>query len=293
MSPVAASIGDTFGQAAVSGSLLLAVPVAVLAGLVSFASPCVLPLVPGYLGYLGGMSGGMSGGVSGGLSGGTSGGPSGSGSAGTRTGTRAGTRTAARTAAGRRLLLGVALFVAGFTAVFVAYGALAGSLGSLLVRWQDPITRVLGVVVVLMGLAFLGFVPFLQQDRRLHLAPRAGLWGAPLLGLTFGLGWAPCIGPTLAAILTLSLTDASAGRGALLAVAFCAGLGLPFVLVALGLERSARALAFLRRHRLAVMRAGGGMLVVLGLALVTGVWSQWAAWLQGLLTGGTPFVPVV
>ncbi|MGN8247400.1 cytochrome c biogenesis CcdA family protein [Cellulomonas soli] len=285
MTPLALGIGDSFGQAAVSGSLLLAVPVAVLAGLVSFASPCVLPLVPGYLGYLGGMTGGMTGGPSGAAAGGATG--AGSGTA------RTATRSAARTAASRRLLLGVVLFVAGFTAVFVAYGALAGSLGSLLVRWQDPITRVLGVVVVLMGLAFLGFVPFLQQDRRLHLAPRAGLWGAPLLGLTFGLGWAPCIGPTLAAILTLSLTDASAGRGALLAVAFCAGLGLPFVLVALGVERSARALGFLRRHRLAVMRAGGAMLVVLGLALVTGVWSQWAAWLQGLLTGGEPFVPVV
>lgn len=278
---LALAVGDTFGQAAVSGSLLLAVPVALLAGLVSFASPCVLPLVPGYLGYLGGMSGGMSGG------------PSGAAAVSGRGGVSTGTRTAAQTAAGRRLLLGVALFVAGFTAVFVAYGALAGSLGSLLVRWHDPITRVLGVVVILMGLAFCGFVPFLQQDRRLHLAPRAGLWGAPLLGLTFGLGWAPCIGPTLAAILTLSLTDASAGRGALLAVAFCVGLGLPFVLVALGVERSRRALGFLRRHRLAVMRAGGAMLVVLGLALVTGVWTQWAAWLQGLLTGGDPFVPVV
>ncbi|WP_218866887.1 cytochrome c biogenesis CcdA family protein [Cellulomonas soli] len=265
--------------------MLLAIPVAVLAGLVSFASPCVLPLVPGYLGYLGGMSAGIPGGAP----------DPGSPAArrGSRGGTRTLSRTAAQTAAGRRLPLGVGLFVAGFTAVFVAYGALAGSLGSLLVRWQDPITRVLGVVVILMGLAFLGFVPFLQQDRRLHLAPRAGLWGAPLLGLTFGLGWAPCIGPTLAAILTLSLTDASAGRGALLAVAFCVGLGLPFVLVALGVERSARVLGFLRRHRLAVMRAGGAMLVVLGLALVTGVWTQWASWLQGLLTGGDPFVPVV
>ncbi|GAA3818508.1 cytochrome C biogenesis protein CcdA [Cellulomonas soli] len=285
MTPLVLEVGDTFGQAAVSGSLLLAIPVAVLAGLVSFASPCVLPLVPGYLGYLGGMSAGIPGGAP----------DPGSPAArrGSRGGTRTLSRTAAQTAAGRRLPLGVGLFVAGFTAVFVAYGALAGSLGSLLVRWQDPITRVLGVVVILMGLAFLGFVPFLQQDRRLHLAPRAGLWGAPLLGLTFGLGWAPCIGPTLAAILTLSLTDASAGRGALLAVAFCVGLGLPFVLVALGVERSARVLGFLRRHRLAVMRAGGAMLVVLGLALVTGVWTQWASWLQGLLTGGDPFVPVV
>jgi len=187
----------------------------------------------------------------------------------------------------------VSLFVAGFTVVFVTLGVLAGSLGGVLVAHQDQITRVLGVVVILMGLAFLGFVPFLQNERRLHLAPRAGLWGAPLLGITFGLGWVPCIGPTLAAILTLSLDGGSALRGALLAVAFCLGLGLPFVLVALGVERSTRALAFLRRHRLAIMRLGGGLLIVLGLALVTGVWGQWASWLQGVVVGTDPFVPVV
>ena len=190
-----------------------------------------------------------------------------------------------------RVLVGVGLFVAGFSLVFVVFGVLAGTLGAALVQWSDTLSRVLGVVVILMGLAFLGFVPFLQQDKRLHLAPRAGLWGAPLLGVTFGLGWTPCIGPTLAAIYTLSLDQASAARGAVLAVAFCVGLGLPFLLVALGVERSARALAFLRRHRLAIMRVGGGLLVVLGLALVTGVWGQWAQWLQGVFTDD--FVPVV
>jgi len=262
------SAGDAFGQAIISGSLLLAVPVALLAGLVSFASPCVLPLVPAYLGYLGGMTGAA--------------------------GSRPIGTTATRAAPARsRLLLGVSLFVAGFTVVFVTLGVLAGSLGGVLVAHQDQITRVLGVVVILMGLAFLGFVPFLQNERRLHLAPRAGLWGAPLLGITFGLGWVPCIGPTLAAILTLSLDGGSALRGALLAVAFCLGLGLPFVLVALGVERSTRALAFLRRHRLAIMRLGGGLLIVLGLALVTGVWGQWASWLQGVVVGTDPFVPVV
>nr|WP_246247953.1 cytochrome c biogenesis protein CcdA [Cellulomonas septica] len=167
------------------------------------------------------------------------------------------------------------------------------SLGGLLLRWQDPVTRVLGLVVIVMGLGFLGLIPFLQNERRLHLAPRAGLWGAPLLGVTFGLGWTPCIGPTLAAILTLSLDGGSAGRGALLAVAFCVGLGLPFLLVALGLESSTRMVGFLRRHRRAIMRVGGAMLVILGFALVTGVWGTWASWLQGVLTGYDPFVPVV
>lgn len=294
--PVAADVGDAFGRAVTSGSLLLAVPVALIAGLVSFASPCVLPLVPGYLGFLGGMSGAGAGrpapratGAGDATAGEQAGNPAAAPGHG-----RAGTATAVRVAPPRsRLLLGVGLFVAGFTAVFVAYGALAGSLGGLLLRWQDPVTRVLGVVVILLGLSFVGLVPFLQQERRLHLAPRAGLWGAPLLGVTFGLGWTPCIGPTLAAILTLSLDGGSAGRGVVLAVAFCVGLGLPFLLVALGLGSSARMLGFLRRHRLAIMRVGGALLVVLGLALVTGVWGAWASWLQGVLTGNDPFVPVV
>ena len=266
-----ADAGDAFGQTVVSGSLLLAIPVALIAGLVSFASPCVLPLVPAYVGYLGGMTGTSD-----------------------RLGIQPAGDTMVRTAPARsRVLLGVALFVAGFTAVFVALAVLAGSLGGLLVEYQEPITRVLGVVVIVLGLGFLGLIPFLQNEKRVHLAPRAGLWGAPLLGVTFGLGWVPCIGPTLAAILTLSLDGGSAGRGALLAVAFCLGLGLPFLLVALFVDRSAGALGFLRRHRLAIMRSGGAMLVILGIALVTGVWGTWSSWLQGVLVGGDPFVPVV
>ena len=254
--------GDAFGRAVAGGSLALAIPVALLAGVVSFASPCVLPLVPGYVGFLGGSLGAQSG---------------------------AGSATAARW----RVLAGVGLFVAGFAVVFVAFGALAGGLGAWLVRWQDPVSRVLGVLVVVLGLAFAGLVPFLRNERRLHLAPRAGLWGAPLLGLTFGLGWTPCIGPTLAAILALSLGGGSAVRGAVLAAVFCIGLGLPFLAVALGLERSRRVTRWLTRHRLGVLRVGGGLLVVLGLALVTGVWGHWAAWLQGLITGADQFVPVV
>ncbi|QTE31620.1 cytochrome c biogenesis protein CcdA [Pengzhenrongella sicca] len=246
--------------------MLVAVPVALLAGLVSFASPCVLPLVPGYLGYLGGMSG-----ASLGQAGGSAG--------------RGRTRVAPQRS---RLVLGVALFVAGFTAVFVTLGTLAGSLGAALSRWEDPISRVLGVVVILLGVAFMGGIPFLQQDRRVHVSPTAGLWGAPVLGIVFGLGWAPCIGPTLAAVIALSLDGGSARRGAFLSIAYCVGLGLPFLLIALGFERSTRAVAFARRHRLAVMRLGGALLIVIGLALVTGLWGVWTQSLQGLVDGFEP-----
>ena len=250
-------MGDAFAATAFSGSMLLAVPVAVLAGLVSFASPCVLPLVPGYVGYVSGMA-------------------------------AAATRPAVggRPAASRgRVLAGVGLFVLGFTVVFVTLMAAAGALGRYLTSWEDVITRVLGVVVILLGLAFLGAVPFLQRERRLHVSPRAGLWGAPVLGFVFGLGWTPCIGPTLGAVQALSLNEASAGRGAVLGVAYCLGLGVPFLLVALGLQSSRRLLGFLREHRLAILRIGGGLLVVIGLALVTGAWGEWTSRLQGLIGG--------
>lgn len=264
-----ADVGELFQSTVLGGSMLLAVPFATVAGLVSFASPCVLPLVPGYLGYVSGMAGSGAGGAR---------------SARTGDGGRGGATTLARVGRGR-LLAGVALFVAGFTAVFVAFGVLAGSLGGLVAQWSDPITRVLGVVVVLMGLVFLGWVPFAQRERRLHLAPTAGLWGAPLLGIVFGLGWAPCIGPTLVAVYTLALDEASAGRGAVLSVAYCLGLGVPFLLIALSLDRSARVLRLLREHRLLVMRVGGVVLVVVGLALVSGLWGLWTQSLQGLIGG--------
>lgn len=309
-------VGDAFAQTAASGSLLAAVPVAVLAGLVSFASPCVLPLLPGYLGYLGGMSAATAtatapgpGRVRAGRGGrldlstavpaqpvlsrpAATVQPAARGDMSLDTSPEAPTAPAAAPSRGR-LVAGVGLFVAGFTVVFLAYGSLAGSVGGALLRWQDPVSRVLGMLVVVMGLAFWGLVPALQADRRRLLTPRAGLWGAPVLGATFGIGWTPCIGPTLAAILMLSLDGGSAGRGALLALAFCVGLGLPFVLVALGVQRSRRVLDALARHRRAVTRTGGALLVLLGLALVTGLWGEWAAWLQGLLTGADAFVPAV
>jgi cytochrome c-type biogenesis protein len=254
-------MGGTFATTAFSGSMLLAVPVAVLAGLVSFASPCVLPLVPGYVGYVSGMAA--------------------SGAAG---------RPAASTPVRGRVVGGVALFVLGFTAVFVTLMAAAGAVGSYLVRWEGVLERVLGVVVVLMGLAFVGGIPLLQRVRRLHLSPRAGLWGAPVLGIVFGLGWTPCIGPTLAAVNSLALDEASVARGVALGIAYCVGLGVPFLLVALGLQSSQVLLGFLRRHRLAILRVGGGLLVLIGLALVTGVWGAMTGVLQGWVDGYVPAV---
>ncbi len=274
MNPILlAGVGDAFQRTALDGSMLLAVPVALLAGLVSFASPCVLPLVPGYLGYVSGMVGAATG----------------SGSAPTAGPQGAGTAAATRVHRGR-VVLGVGLFVAGFTAVFVTFGVLAGSIGGALVRHSDVITRVLGVVVIAMGLVFTGRFAFAQRQWHPRLAPTAGLWGAPVLGVVFGLGWAPCIGPTLVAVYTLALDEASAGRGALLSVAYGLGLGLPFVLIALGLDRSARATEFLRRHRRLIMQIGGGILILVGLALVTGLWGAWTQSLQGLVGGFEPVV---
>ncbi|GAB3165679.1 cytochrome c biogenesis CcdA family protein [Myceligenerans halotolerans] len=273
------------GSLAFSGSLLVAIPVAVLAGLVSFASPCVLPLVPGYIGYVGGMSAASAGPGRPASSSGTTavaGTPGGSGT----TAVAGGVATDRAVSTGRgRVLAGVALFVAGFTTVFVTLMAAAGAVGVYLVRWEDVLFRVLGVVVILMGLSFVGLVPWLQREARLHVAPRTGLWGAPVLGFVFGLGWTPCMGPTLAAVQTLALDEASVWRGALLGVAYCVGLGVPFLLVALGATASDRMMGFLRRHRLAVMRAGGALLVAIGLALVTGLWGVLTASLQSWING--------
>ncbi|HSK27393.1 MAG TPA: cytochrome c biogenesis protein CcdA [Jiangellales bacterium] len=242
----AGSVGEAFGEAVLTGSLLVALPVALVAGLVSFLSPCVLPLVPGYLSYVTGLSG-------------------------------------TEIAGGRRgrVLTGTLLFVAGFTLVFVSYGALFGGLGAALLERADVITRVLGVVTIGLGLLFGGWLPGLSTEWRLHASPRVGLVGAPLLGALFGIGWTPCIGPTLAAVQVLALNEASAARGALLSVAYCIGLGLPFVAAALAYRRALGTFGWVRRHQVWVMRAGGAMLVVLGLLLVTGAWSQIVASMQG------------
>jgi cytochrome c-type biogenesis protein len=261
-------VGQEFAALVTDGPLLVAAAVAALVGLVSFASPCVLPLVPGYLSYVTGLVG----------SGARVAVPAGDGAGATATAVR----TDERSPRGR-MVLGAVLFVLGFTAVFVTVGTALGGLGRLLVRYDDVITRGMGVVVIVVGLAFLGRLPFLQRTRRLSVRPVAGLAGAPLLGVVFGLGWTPCLGPTLSAVYSLAYTEATAGRGALLSVAYCLGLGVPFVLVALGARWAVGATTFLRRHARAVTRFGGAVLVLVGLLLVTGAWGEMMGWLRAWL----------
>lgn len=243
------------GTIVVSGPLIVALGVALLAGIVSFASPCVLPLVPGYVGYLGGVAGSASASASGGKNG-------------------------SEKVTGR-VALGSLLFVLGFTAVFVAFGVAFAAAGARLAPHLDVIMRVAGVVVIVMGLAFLGYVPFLQKEARIHATPKFGLMGAPLLGATFALGWTPCMGPTLAAVLTLSLGGANPGRGALLALAYCIGLGVPFIALAIVFARTSRTWGWLAKHRRTISKVGGALLIVVGLLLVTGVWGNLTALMQG------------
>lgn len=270
---VAAGVGEGFANAVTDGPLIVAIGIAALVGLVSFLSPCVLPLVPGYLSYVTGLAGAEASGSTG--TAGTGG--AGSGAGGTATATVSARRTRLRT------LAGSGLFVLGFTAVFVSYGALFGGLGRLLVNYQRPLQWVLGGITILLGLAFLGVIPGLQREARIHRLPAAGLAGAPLLGLVFGLGWTPCIGPTLGAVQTLAVNSASAGRGALLSVAYCVGLGVPFVLVAFGFRWVVGAVGMFRRHTEWVMRFGGVLLVLVGVLLLTGIWDSWMAWLRAWL----------
>ena len=269
-------MGQTFAGLVTDGPLLVAAAVAALVGLISFASPCVLPLVPGYLSYVTGLVG--TGART--ASAAPSAAPSGAG--GTATATAVRETTDERSPRGR-MVLGAVLFVLGFTVVFVAFGALFGGLGRLLLVHQDLITRVMGVVTIVVGLAFLGWLPLLQRTRKLSARPAAGLAGAPLLGVVFGLGWTPCLGPTLSAVNFLAFSEATAGRGALLGVAYCLGLGIPFVLVALGARWAMGATSFLRRHAAAVTRFGGVVLVLVGLLLLTGAWTEMMQWLRSWL----------
>jgi cytochrome c-type biogenesis protein len=247
---------DTLPGIAQNGSLPLALLVSALAGFVSFASPCVLPLVPGYLGYVTGLTG----------------------------------VDLERQRRGR-MFAGAALFVLGFTVVFVTLSAAFGGLGRLLIEHQLLLTRVFGVITIVLGLVFIGWFPGSDREWRPSWRPTAGLLGAPLLGAVFGLGWIPCVGPTLGAVLALASSDqhASVTRGATLAAAYCIGLGLPFLITALAFGRLAHVWSAVGRHQRAVQIAGGLLLVAVGVMLVTGAWTSLVHEIQSQL----PFSPAV
>ncbi|GAA3053332.1 cytochrome c biogenesis CcdA family protein [Streptomyces glomeratus] len=249
-----AAAGDP-NQTVLNGALLVALPVALLGGLISFFSPCVLPLVPGYLSYVTGVTG-----------------------------------TDLAEARRGRMAAGASLFVLGFTAVFVSGGALFGFFGQTLQENKEVLTKVLGVLMILMGVFFMGLMPWLtQREFRFHNRPATGLAGAPVLGALFGIGWTPCIGPTLSSVLALSSEQASAGRGAILTVAYCLGLGLPFVLAAVAFRKALGAFGWVKRHYVWVMRLGGTMMIVTGVLLLTGVWDgivqQMQSWSGGFTVG--------
>jgi len=245
----AAGVNDTV----LNGALLLALPIALLGGLVSFFSPCVLPLVPGYLSYVTGVAG-----------------------------------TDLAEARRGRMVAGASLFVLGFTAVFVSSGALFGYFGDTLQDNKGILDKVLGALMILMGVFFMGLMPWMtQREFRFHRKPATGLVGAPLLGALFGIGWTPCIGPTLGSVLTLSSQQGSAGRGAVLTIAYCLGLGVPFVLAAVAFRKALGAFGWVKRHYVWVMRIGGTMMIVTGLLLLTGVWDQLVQDMQSWSAGFT------
>jgi cytochrome c-type biogenesis protein len=227
------------------GPLPLALAVAALAGLVSFLSPCILPLVPGYLSYVTGLVG-------------------------------ADLDSPRR----GRVLAGVTLFTAGFAAVFITVSVLAAEAGRALVRYDRVVQVIVGVVIIVLGLAFLGLIPGLQGEVRIRRLPEAGLFGAPVFGAVFALSWVPCLSPTLAAVLGLAGVGGSTGRAVALAVAYCLGIGLPFLAFGLGMRRLAGVVKAIRRNSRWITRIGGVMLILVGLALVTGAWSDFVTWLR-------------
>ncbi|WP_280503200.1 cytochrome c biogenesis CcdA family protein [Nocardia farcinica] len=262
---VLAAVGDTFQQTAATGPLLLALGACLLAGLVSFASPCVVPLVPGYLSYLAGLVGAEAPPVT------------------PDEAARARTATATRRGSAKLRVAGAAgLFVAGFTVVFVlATATVFGVIQTLNVN-RELLQRVGGVVTIVMGLAFLGLIPALQRDTRMQPRRLTSLIGAPLLGGVFALGWTPCLGPTLSGVMAVAAgtEGATAARGVARVVAYCLGLGLPFVVLAFGSAGALRGVGWLRRNSRNIQIAGGLLLVAVGVALVTGAWDVFVAWVR-------------
>lgn len=249
-----------------NGSLLAAVPLAFLAGLISFLSPCVLPLVPGYLGYVSGMAG-----------------------TGASSRTEAAAGASAPAANRNRIVLGTVLFVLGFSLVFVSFGSIFGSLGQLFYgKTGQVVQMILGVLIVLLGLVMVGQFGWLQRTAKLNLRPRVGLVGAPMLGIAFALGWTPCIGPTLAAVLSLATQTGSGARGSLLALTYSLGLGLPFVAIAAGFGWAANSVKFVRRNIRVFNLIGGGLLIALGVLMATGLWNLVISSIQEAIVGYLP-----
>lgn len=247
----------TWAETAVGGSMALALPVALLAGLVSFFSPCVVPLLPGYLSYATGLG-------------------------------------AAEVVEGSphrgRMLAGASLFVLGFAVVFVITGVVAGSAGRLLAQYREVITRVLGVLIIVLGLIFAGVLRIGQRDLRIHRVPAVGVAAAPLVGVVFALGWTPCLSPTLGVVVNLGFNEGTAVRGGLLGFVYALGLGIPFVLAGLAFTKMASALAFLRERQQLIMRIGGVLMIIVGVLLASGIWNtltavlrQWAASFETVL----------
>lgn len=232
------------GELILSGSMLLALPIALLAGIITFVSPCVLPLVPGYLGFV---------------------------SANVKS----------------RAVLGTGLFVLGFTLVFVLLGGLAGSAALVFITREFWVQVVLGLLVALFGFAMIGQVGFLQRTVKLPITPKVGLAGAPLLGIVFALGWTPCIGPTLSAVLVLASDSGDPVRGAILATAYSLGIGVPFLLIAAGFGWAAKTVGFVKRNIRTINIFGGGLLILLGLTMISGLWLQFNNWLQEVNSGIT------
>jgi cytochrome c-type biogenesis protein len=230
------------------GGILLASIVALIAGLISFASPCVIPLVPGYLAYVGGVAGSR-----------------------------------------RKVLTGATLFVVGFSILFISYGALFGELGSRIISNSENLARLLGALTILFGLIFL-FPEKFYRSYKIPFMAKSGLLSAPLLGFMFGLGWTPCIGPTLAAVQTISIIEASALRGAILSFAYCIGLGLPFILFALLIDKSKSHQQRIARRGKLISIIGGVFLITIGLMQIFGIWESLMAGLRGTIAN---FVPVV
>jgi cytochrome c-type biogenesis protein len=256
-------MGANFAEIARGGPIVLAVAVAALAGLVSFLSPCILPLVPGYLSYVTGLAG-----------------------ADLDDALQRGEAGRGRRARGR-MLAGTAGFVAGFTAVFTLTSVVAASVGRALLAHARVLEVVIGALIVALGLAFLGLIPGLQRELRLQRLPAAGLASAPVLGAVFAVSWVPCLGPTLVAVLGLAAVGGATGRAVTLAIAYCLGLGLPFLAFALGLRRVLGVFAAVRRHSDWVTRIGGGLLILVGLALVTGAWGEFLNWLRASVGPGS------